>query len=114
MQLGDSTADVRTERCPLDAALDDAQEAVSKMLGLLEVGSLQRHTAAEKINFWQLDDLLKRAGIAQTSDGTQLSSDQLLRIADEADIWPTIIDKHGVPWRWDGRDGSPAAAKPWH
>jgi hypothetical protein len=53
MQLGDSTADVRTERCPLDAALDDAQEAVSKMLGLLEVGSLQRFTAAEKINFWQ-------------------------------------------------------------
>jgi hypothetical protein len=45
----------------------------------------------------QLDDLLKRAGIAQTSDGTQLSSDQLLRIADEADIWPTIIDKHDVP-----------------
>jgi hypothetical protein len=54
-------------------------------------------TPASVIVTVQLDDLLKRAGIAQTSDGTQLSSDQLLRIADEADIWPTIIDKHGVP-----------------
>jgi hypothetical protein len=53
MQLGDPTADKRTERSPLDAALDDAQEALSKILGLLEVGSLQHLTAAEKINFWQ-------------------------------------------------------------
>jgi Domain of unknown function (DUF222) len=54
-------------------------------------------TPASVIVTVQLDDLLKRAGIAQTSDGPQPSSDQLLRIADEADIWPTIIDKHGVP-----------------
>ena len=54
-------------------------------------------TPASVIVTVQLDDLLKRAGIAQTSDGTQLSSDQLLRIADEADIWPTIIDQDGVP-----------------
>jgi hypothetical protein len=26
-----------------------------------------------------------------------MSSDQLLRIADEAEIWPTIIDPNGVP-----------------
>jgi hypothetical protein len=26
-----------------------------------------------------------------------LTSDQLLRIADEAEIWPTIINQHGVP-----------------
>jgi hypothetical protein len=53
MQLGDSTADERTERSALDAALDDAREALFKMLGLLEVGSLQHLTAAEKISFWQ-------------------------------------------------------------
>jgi hypothetical protein len=28
---------------------------------------------------------------------TQLTAEQLLRIADEAEIWPTIIDRHGVP-----------------
>ena len=44
-----------------------------------------------------LEDLLAKAGLAETADGTQLTTDQLLRIADEADIWPTIIDRNGVP-----------------
>ena len=45
-----------------------------------------------------LEELLATAGPAETADGTQMSSDQLLlRIADEAEIWPTIIDHHGVP-----------------
>ena len=44
-----------------------------------------------------LEDLLAKAGLAETADGSQLTSDQLLRIADEADIWPTIIDRQGVP-----------------
>ncbi len=45
----------------------------------------------------QLDDLLAKAGIGETTDGSQLSADQLLRIADQAEIWPTIIDRNGVP-----------------
>jgi Domain of unknown function (DUF222) len=45
-----------------------------------------------------LEDLLAKAGLAETSDGSQLTSDQLLRIADEADIWPTIINHNKVPW----------------
>jgi Domain of unknown function (DUF222)/HNH endonuclease len=44
-----------------------------------------------------LEELLAKAGLAETSDGSQLSADQLLRIADEADIWPTIINQHNVP-----------------
>jgi Domain of unknown function (DUF222) len=44
-----------------------------------------------------LQDLLAKAGLAETSDGSQLSFDQLLRIADEAEIWPTIINHHNVP-----------------
>jgi Domain of unknown function (DUF222)/HNH endonuclease len=44
-----------------------------------------------------VEELLQRAGIAETSDGSQLSAAQLLRIADEAEIWPTIIDANGVP-----------------
>jgi hypothetical protein len=44
-----------------------------------------------------LEDLLAKAGLAETAGGTQLTSDQLLRIADEAEIWPTIIDRNGVP-----------------
>jgi hypothetical protein len=46
----------------------------------------------------ELDDLLAKAGLAETSDGSQLSSDQLLRIADEAEIWPTIINQNNIPW----------------
>jgi len=42
-------------------------------------------------------DLLAKAGLADTTDGTQLTTDQLLRIADEANIWPTIINQNGVP-----------------
>ncbi|HJY46078.1 MAG TPA: DUF222 domain-containing protein, partial [Propionibacteriaceae bacterium] len=45
----------------------------------------------------QVEDLLAKAGIAETSDGSQLSAEQLLRIADQAEIWPAIIDRHGVP-----------------
>ncbi len=44
-----------------------------------------------------LEELLAKAGLAETSDGSQLSADQLLRIADEAEIWPTIIKQNGVP-----------------
>jgi Domain of unknown function (DUF222) len=44
-----------------------------------------------------LQDLLAKAGLAETSEGTMLSSEQLLRIADEAEIWPTIIDRNNVP-----------------
>jgi hypothetical protein len=44
-----------------------------------------------------VEDLLAKAGIAETTDGSQLSADQLLRIADQAEIWPTIIDRNGVP-----------------
>jgi hypothetical protein len=44
-----------------------------------------------------VDDLLAKAGLAETSDGSMLTPEQLLRIADEAEIWPTIIDRNGVP-----------------
>jgi hypothetical protein len=44
-----------------------------------------------------IDELLAKTGLAETADGTQLTAEQLLRIADEAEIWPTIINRHGVP-----------------
>ena len=44
-----------------------------------------------------LEDLLAKAGLAETSDGSQLTADQLLRIAEEAEIWPTIINHNNVP-----------------
>ena len=44
-----------------------------------------------------LEELLTKAGLAETSDGSTLTSDQLLRIADEAEIWPTIINRNNIP-----------------
>jgi hypothetical protein len=44
-----------------------------------------------------LEGLLAKTGLAETADGTQLTPQQLLNIADEGDIWPTIIDRNGVP-----------------
>jgi hypothetical protein len=44
-----------------------------------------------------LEELLAKAGLGETADGTQLTAEQLLRIADEAEIWPTIINSDGVP-----------------
>jgi hypothetical protein len=38
-----------------------------------------------------LEELFAKAGLAETSEGSQLTSDQLLRIADEAEIWPTVM-----------------------
>jgi Domain of unknown function (DUF222)/HNH endonuclease len=45
----------------------------------------------------QLEDLLADAGLAETNDGTMVTAEQLLRIADEAEIWPTIINSKNVP-----------------
>ena len=44
-----------------------------------------------------VEDLLAKAGMAETTDGTQLSSDQLLRIADEAEILARHHRRNGVP-----------------
>ena len=44
-----------------------------------------------------VEELLAKTGLAETTDGTQLTPEQLLRIADEAEIWPTIINHNGVP-----------------
>lgn len=40
---------------------------------------------------------MAKTGLAETSDGTQLTADQLLRIAEEAEIWPTILNRKNVP-----------------
>jgi hypothetical protein len=44
-----------------------------------------------------VEDLLAKAGLAETADGSTLTSGQLMRIADEAEIWPTIINRNGIP-----------------
>jgi hypothetical protein len=58
-------------------------------------------------------DLLAKAGLAETADGSQLTSDQLLRIADEAEIWPTIINRNGVPLALGRTQRLASRGQPW-
>jgi Domain of unknown function (DUF222)/HNH endonuclease len=44
-----------------------------------------------------LQELCAKAGLAETGDGTLVSIEQLSRIADEAEIWPAIVDRHNIP-----------------
>jgi hypothetical protein len=77
----------------LHDALDEACARLLKMKDQPGSGG----TPTSVIVTITLEDLLAKAGLAETSDGSQLSADQLLRIADEAEIWPTIINQHNVP-----------------
>ena len=77
----------------LHDALDEACGRLLKSADQPAVGGIP----ASVIVTVPLQDLLAKAGLAETSDGTLLSSEQLLRIADEAEIWPTIIDHHNIP-----------------
>jgi hypothetical protein len=77
----------------LHDALDEACGRLLKSNDQPMVGGIP----ASVIVTVQLEDLLAKAGLAETNDGSMLSSDQLLRIADEAEIWPTIINRNNVP-----------------
>jgi Domain of unknown function (DUF222) len=52
MRLGEPTAE-RAECSALDVALDETQQALTKMISLLDAGWLEQLNAAEKISFWQ-------------------------------------------------------------
>jgi hypothetical protein len=94
-QDGNSTQipDERPSGQRLHDGLDEACGRLLKSADQPAVGGIP----ASVIVTVALEDLLAKAGLAETSDGSVLSSEQLLRIADEAEIWPTIIDHNNVP-----------------
>ncbi|MFL6045622.1 MAG: DUF222 domain-containing protein, partial [Propionibacteriaceae bacterium] len=75
---------------------DALDEACAKLLKSADLPSVGGVPASEIITI-TLEDLLGNTGAAETADGSQLTADQLRRIADEADIWPLITTSHGVP-----------------
>jgi Domain of unknown function (DUF222)/HNH endonuclease len=77
----------------LHDGLDDACSRLLKSADQPAVGGIP----ASVIVTIPLENLLAKAGLAETSDGTMLTAEQLLRIADEAEIWPAIIDRNNVP-----------------
>jgi Domain of unknown function (DUF222) len=76
---------------------DGLDEACGRLLKMKDQPSVSGGTPTSVVVTIGLEDLLAKAGLAETSDGSALTSDQLLRIADEAEIWPTIINHNNVP-----------------
>ena len=88
--------DIPDQRPQVQRLHDALEEACARLLKAADQPSVGGIPASVIVTI-SIDDLLAKAGLADTADGTQLTSDQLLRIADEADIWPTIINRNGVP-----------------
>ena len=107
-----TVVDIPDQRPQMQRLHDALEEACAKLLKSADQPSVGGIPASVIVTI-SLEDLLAKAGLAETADGSQLTSDQLLRIADEAEIWPTIIDRNGVPLAWADPDGSPLLAKPW-
>ena len=91
-----TVVDIPDQRPQVQRLHDALEEACARLLKAADQPSVGGIPASVIVTI-SLDDLLAKAGLAETADGTQLTTDQLLRIADEADIWPTIIDRNGVP-----------------
>ena len=53
MELGDPAVGERTERSPLDVALDAFDAALDGLINTVEAGGLEHLSAAGKISFWQ-------------------------------------------------------------
>ena len=91
-----TVVDIPDQRPHMQRLHDALEEACARLLKAADQPSVGGIPASVIVTI-SLDDLLAKAGLAETADGSQLTTDQLLRIADEAEIWPTIIDRNGVP-----------------
>jgi hypothetical protein len=96
IEIDGKTSETPDERHYGQRMHDALEDGCGRLLQLAERPAVGG-TPASVIVTIGVDELLARAGIAETTDGTQFSADQLLRIADEAEIWPAIIDRNGVP-----------------
>ena len=96
VEIDGVTKEIPDERRYGQRMHDALEDACGRLLQLADRPAVGG-TPASVIVTVQLEDLLGKAGMAETTDGSQLSAAQLLRIADEAEIWPTIIDRTGVP-----------------
>jgi hypothetical protein len=73
---------------------DALEEACARLLKAGDQPSVGGVPASVIVTI-SIEELLAKTGLAETADGTQLTAEQLLRIADEAEIWPTIDDGQG-------------------
>lgn len=92
---------------PAEDGTPDARDAGQRLHDALEMGidrlvrtgtlPISGGTPATVIVTIKLEDLLARTGHGETSDGTLICTDEVLRIANEAEIIPAIFRRHGLP-----------------
>jgi hypothetical protein len=96
VEIEGKTVEIPDERHYGQRLHDGFEDACGRLLQLADQPAVGG-TPASVIVTIGVDELLQRAGLAETTDGSTLTADQLLRIADQAEIWPTITDRNGVP-----------------
>jgi Domain of unknown function (DUF222)/HNH endonuclease len=96
VEIDGKTVEIADERLYGQRLHDGFEDACGRLLRLADRPATGGAPASVILTIG-VEDLLAKAGIAETSDGSQVSAAQLLRIADEAEIWPTIINQHNVP-----------------
>ena len=98
IEVDGKTVEIADERHYGQRLHDGLEDVCVRLLQLAERPAVGG-TPASVIVTIGVEELLAKAGIADTSDGTQLSANQLLRIADEAEIWPPSSTATGCRWR---------------
>ena len=96
VEIAGKTVEIPDERHYGQRMHDGFEDVCGRLLQLADRPATGG-TPASVIVTIGVEELLAKAGIAESCDGSQLSAAQLLRIADEAEIWPAIIDRNGVP-----------------
>ena len=84
--------DERTRGQRLHDALEDVCDRLLRATGLPDTGG----TPTTVIVTIALEDLLAKMGYGTTSDGTLISAEHVLRLANEAEIVPTVLTKSGA------------------
>ena len=89
---GEVEVDGRTFGQRMHDAVEDVCDRMLRSGGLPDSGG----TPATVIVTITLDDLVSRLGYGRTSDGTLLSVAQVLELAEQADIIPTVLNRSGA------------------
>jgi hypothetical protein len=84
-------ADERSHGQRMHDALEEVCDRILRSDTLPDSGG----TPATVIVTIDLEDLLNQCGFGVTSDGTLIPTDQVLRLANQADILPTVLSKTG-------------------
>ena len=112
VEIDGKTVEIPDERRYGQRMHDAFEDACGRLLQLADRPATGG-TPASVIVTIGVEDLLAKAGIAETTDGSQLSAISCCGLLMRLRFGPPSSTATVCRWRWAGRDGSPPAAKPW-